>query len=78
MTDWLFEHPYRGHLWRLEVQTYRGRTNANLRMWYRDKDGEWHRTKTGVTFPLAKLRELTADLLEHHGIEPPEALRTGN
>ncbi|MFN5819566.1 MAG: PC4/YdbC family ssDNA-binding protein [Sphingomonadales bacterium] len=76
MSDWLFEHPYRGYLWRLEVQTYRGQTSANWRKWYRDKEGEWRRSRDGVTFPLEKLRELTADLLEHHGVEAPEALRT--
>lgn len=75
MSDWLFEHPYRGDLWRLEVQTYRGQTRASWRKWYRDKEGEWHRTQTGVTFPLEKLRELTLDLLAHHGIDPPVMLQ---
>lgn len=77
MSEWLFEHHHRGEVWRLEIQTYRGCTSANMRKWYRTPAGEWNRTKIGFTFPLCKLREFTADLMEHHGIEPPDTLRTG-
>ena len=32
----LFEQPYRGDVWRLEVATHEGRTFGNWRKWYRD------------------------------------------
>lgn len=54
----LFEHRHRGELWRLEVQTYRGRTFANWRKWFRDGE-EWKRCKLGSTFPLEALWVLT-------------------
>jgi hypothetical protein len=38
MTAILFEQPYRGDLWRLEVATHEGRTFGNWRKWYRDGD----------------------------------------
>ena len=66
MTGPLFETPERGgHLWRLEVVTYQGRTFANWRMWWRDKESgdlkPGGRDK-GVTFPPERLLELLAAL----------------
>ncbi len=70
---WLFEQPHRGHLWRLEVQTFRGRTFGNWRKWYR-KGEDWKPTKEGFTFPLDRLADLTGCLMAYHGLEPPDEL----
>ena len=72
----LFEAPYRGDNWRLEIATFQGRTFANWRKWY-PKDGEWKPTKIGCTFPLDGLWELTASLMAHHGLTPPGAPESG-
>ena len=69
----LFEHERRGHLWRLEVSDYRGRTFANWRKWYSD-GGEWKPTREGCTMPIDKLGELTACLLSYHGLDVPKGL----
>ncbi len=53
----LFEQPYRGNLWRLEVAEHEGRTFGNWRKWY--CDGEtWKPTRQGVIIPLNRLAEL--------------------
>lgn len=67
----LFERRHRGNKWLLEVASYNGRTFANWRKWYQ-RDGDWLPTKEGCTFPLEDLWELTASLMAHHGLEPPE------
>lgn len=72
---WLLEVPHRGHLWRLDVQTFRGRTFGNWRKWYR-KGEEWKPTKEGCTFPLDTLADLTATLMRYHGLEPPDGFGT--
>lgn len=72
----LFEHRHRGNLWRFEVATFRGRTFAQWRKWYHAEAG-WMPCRDGFTMPLEALGELTRALMEHHGIEPPEALRSG-
>lgn len=74
---YLFEHRHRGHLWRLEVQTFKGRTFANLRKWYGAGD-DWKPTREGFTMPLDGLADLTAALMAHYGLEPPEGLQTVN
>jgi hypothetical protein len=56
-------------LWRLEVQTFRGRTFGNWRKWYR-KGEDWKPTKEGFTFPLDRLADLTGCLMAYHGLEP--------
>lgn len=73
----IFEQRHRGHLWRLEVQTFRGRTFGNLRKWYADGDG-WKPTKEGFTMPLEALADLTGALMRHYGLKPPEGLETGS
>lgn len=70
----LFEAPYRGYLWRLEVSTFRGNTFANWRRWYR-KEGEWLPGQEGCTFPLDALWELTEALIAHHGLTPPSVAK---
>lgn len=72
----LFEHRHKGHLWRFEVVTHRGRTFAQWRKWYPADDG-WKPSRDGATMPLDALGEIMLALMAHHGIEPPEALRTG-
>lgn len=69
----LFEVTHRGHSWRLEVQSYRGRTFCNWRKWYLVGD-EWRPTREGCTFPLDRLQDLTAALMRRHGLEPPDWL----
>ncbi|MFN3456511.1 MAG: transcriptional coactivator p15/PC4 family protein [Novosphingobium sp.] len=73
----IFEHRHRGHIWRLEVQSFRGRTFGNLRKWYAEGDC-WKPTRDGFTMPLEALASLTAALMEHHGLEPPETLESGS
>ncbi|MEG3155316.1 transcriptional coactivator p15/PC4 family protein [Sphingomonas sp. RB1R13] len=64
MTAILFEQPYRGDLWRLEVATHEGRTFGNWRKWYRDGD-TLKPTRQGVTFPVERLDELQAALTDY-------------
>ncbi len=71
----LFQRKQRGNLWKLEIQTYKNRTFGNWRKWYLDGD-QWKPTREGCTMPLDDLRALTAALMEHHGLEAPEALKT--
>lgn len=73
----LFEHPYRGNRWRLEVTRLHGRTFAQWRKWY-DAGGTWKPSRTGFTFPLASLWELTAVLMEHHGLQAPDGPQNGS
>ena len=68
----LFECEHRGHRWRLEVATHQGRIFANWRKWY-DKGGNWEPTRDGCTFPLEGLWELTAALMDYHGLPAPAA-----
>ena len=53
----LFDHPYRGDVWRLEVALHGGRTFLNWRRWYRD-GVELKPTREGVTIPLERLADL--------------------
>lgn len=73
----IFEHRHRGHVWRLEVQTFKGRTFGNWRKWYAEGDG-WKPTREGFTMPLEALADLTAALMRHHGLTPPEGLENGS
>ena len=78
MTDGiLFEHPYRGHRWRLEVSSHNGRNFANLRKWF-DAGGEWKPTREGFTFPLESLWDLTAGLMAHYGLPVPDGPENGS
>lgn len=70
----LFEHRHRGHLWRLEIQSFKGRTFGNWRKWYPAEGGDWRPTREGCTIPLDALAELTACLMAHHGLPPPDTL----
>ncbi len=72
----LFERDYRGHRWRLEVADHEGRTFCNWRKWY-DDGGTWKPTRDGCTFPLDALWELTATLMEHHGLVVPDPTISG-
>ncbi len=69
----LFEHRHRGHLWRLEVASFRGRTFANWRKWY-STDGEWKPCREGCTMPLEGLGDLMAALMAYHGIDAPDGI----
>lgn len=69
----IFECDHRGHRWRLESSALNGRTFANWRKWY-DNTGEWEPTRQGCTFPLDKLWELTAALMDYHGLPAPDAM----
>ncbi len=55
----LFDHPYRGDVWRLEVASHGGRTFLNWRRWYWVGD-DLKPTREGVTIPLERLSELHA------------------
>ena len=61
----LFEQPYRGDLWRLEIVTHNGRTFGNWRKWYRDGD-VFKPTKQGVTIPVERLSLLQSALSNFH------------
>jgi hypothetical protein len=73
----IFEYEARGHLWRLEVAIYKGRTFANWRKWYRKAGSDWLPTREGVAMPLEVLSSLTAALMAYHGMKPPESLTQG-
>ena len=78
MTDCiLFERPYKGSLWRLEISTYRGRTIAQWRRWYLAEEG-WTRTGDGCAFPLESLATLAGALAAHMGQEPPQGAVNGS
>jgi len=57
MTTILFEQPYRGNVWRLELSEYNGSTFANWRRWFW-KDGKLLPSRDGCTFPVERLPEL--------------------
>ena len=57
----LFEQPYRGDVWRLEIASHEGRSFGNWRKWYREGD-TLKPTRQGVTIPLERLSELHAAL----------------
>lgn len=63
----LFEQKHRGHMWRLEITTYKGRSFGNWRKWYLC-DAEWRPTREGCIIPLERLTELTL-ALESHSIQ---------
>lgn len=69
----LFEQKHRGHVWRLEVNTYKGKTFGNWRKWYADGDG-WKPTREGCTVPLERLPDLMASLMAFHGLKAPDGL----
>lgn len=43
---------------RVSLDTYGGRTFANLRDWYQSRDGTWKPTRRGVTINVADLPAL--------------------
>lgn len=57
----LFEQPYRGDVWRLEVASHGGRTFGNWRKWYWEGD-TLKPTRHGATIPLERLGELESAL----------------
>jgi hypothetical protein len=57
----IFEQKNRGHNWRLDISTFKGRTFANWRKWYLC-DGGWKPTREGCIIPLERLEELQASL----------------
>ena len=73
----LFEQPYRGDVWRLEIANHDGRRFGNWRKWYRDGD-TLKPTRQGVTIPLERLSELHAALTAHLAGEAPDGLPAAN
>ena len=73
----LFEHPYRGDVWRLEIASHEGRTFGNWRKWYRDGD-TLKPTRQGVTIPLERLSELHAELGAYLAGQAPERVPAAN
>ena len=67
----LFEQPYRGDVWRLEIANHDGRTFGNWRKWYREGD-TLKPTRQGVTIPLERLSELHEALTAHLAGEAPQ------
>lgn len=57
----LFEQKSRGHLWRLEITTYKGRTFGNWRKWFWSETS-WKPTREGCVIPLERLPELEGAL----------------
>jgi hypothetical protein len=55
----LFEQPYHGDVWRLEVTEHNGRTFGNWRKWWRD-GVTLKPSREGVTIPLERFPELHA------------------
>lgn len=73
----LFEQPYRGDVWRLEVASHDGRMFANWRKWYWDGD-TLKPTRQGVTFSLERLSELQATVTAYFAGEAPGGLPSVN
>ena len=69
----LFDQPYRGDVWRLEVASHGGRTFLNWRKWYRDDD-TLKPSREGVTIPLERLPELAASLDAYLTLIAPDGL----
>ncbi len=65
----LFEQPYRGDVWRLEVAEHDGRTFGNWRKWYREGE-TWKPTRQGVTIPLERLAELGESVAGYFASQP--------
>ncbi len=65
----LFEQPYRGDVWRLEVAEHDGRIFGNWRKWYREGE-TWKPTRQGVTIPLERLEELGASVARYFASQP--------
>jgi len=65
----LFEQPYRGDVWRLEVAEHDGRTFGNWRKWYREGE-TWKPTRQGVTIPLDRLAELGESVVGYFASQP--------
>ena len=71
----LFEQPYQGNLWRLEVVTHDGRTFGNWRKWYW-QGTELRPTRHGTTIPLERMGDLHAALETYLASAPPAATLT--
>jgi hypothetical protein len=68
----LFEQPYRGDLWRLEIVTHDGRTFGNWRKWYA-VGSDLKPTRQGVTIDIERLPELHASIGAYLASAPPQA-----
>lgn len=73
----IFEQPYKGHLWRLEISHYRGHARGNWRKWYQDQ-GEWKPTKEGCTIPLERVPELAGALTAYAATMAPSGPENGS
>jgi len=69
----LFDQPYRGDVWRLEVATHGGRTFLNWRKWYWSGD-TLKPSKLGATIPLERLPELAAALEAYLALNASDGL----
>ena len=67
----LFEQPYRGDVWRLEVASHDGRTFGNWRKWYWEGD-TLKPTRQGCSIPLERLTELHVELGAHLAGKVPD------
>jgi hypothetical protein len=72
----LFDQPYRGDVWRLEVTSHNGRTFGNWRKWYRNGEALLP-TREGVTIALERLPELHAAIGDYLASAPPGAALRG-
>lgn len=70
----LFEQPYRGDVWRLEVTSHDGRTFGNWRKWYWAGNETLKPTREGCTIPLERLPELEAALKAWRESKGPSGL----
>lgn len=73
----LFEQPYRGDVWRLEIASHDGRTFGNWRKWYWDGD-TLKPTRQGSTFTLERLSELNEAVTAYFAGQAPDRLPTAN
>ena len=74
----LFEQPYRGDVWRLQIAVHRDRPFVSFRRWYDAGGGELRPTKDGVTIPLERLAELRNALNEWLAENPPGKRKADN
>ena len=62
MNDFIFDHQYRHHTWRVQIVDVRGVPTVSVWPWFRGKDGELHpgapRFGGGFQMPVERLTEL--------------------
>lgn len=68
-----------GHDTYAEVSSFKGKTYASIRRWFKADDGQWYRTKNGINMVLTEFKEVLdnipalIDFLDAESLEPYNA-----